>query len=304
MRTRILIAAVLMLGACAAPRRTDLRPRAPVILERFTIPDHGAIQGAALRDGLVYIYSDRETGILTEHRFDRASRTLGAPIRRAELTRSGVDALPHPTGLALAPEGTGLPTFLGDTVRRTGLIHAIDLGRALDEGDLDRAILNTALDDRASNGCRPEYVRFDPDGASGPEPERWVVASADYGDETNTLRLFAPEMLARSTRTSTPGVLIAEFPAPVFVQTLHWIDATRTLVFVQNRTAGRGYRLTFAELDRGPGGSPPDLLSFAPLDLPDPTDELEGFVMLTDRIGLMVSAVRPGNPNATLVEFD
>jgi len=301
MRTLILAVAVLLISACGQVRTvSDLRPDPPRILARQTLVGHGAIQGVATRGELIYVYSDGETGILREYTFDPAGPRLVATGRDVELTRDGFDAVPHPTGLAIAPRGSGLPTFLGDTVRRTGLIHAIDLDLALAQGDLDNAIRNTVLDDLAVNGCRPEYVRADPDGPAGPEPEQWLVASADYGDETNTLRLFDPRLLAQVTRASHPEVVAATLPAPTFVQTLHWLDEERTLVFVQNQVAGRRYRLTYASLeDMGA-----DLSRFAPLDMDEPTDELEGFVMLTDTVGLMVSAVRPGSPNATFIAFE
>ena len=303
MRIPALAAITLLLGACGAPhtgRNAQHRPDPPRILARQTLAGHGAIQGVARQGDHIYIYSDAETGILREYTFDPSGPRLVATGRAAELTRDGIDALPHPTGLAIPPDGTDLPTFLGDTVRRTGLIHAIDLEQALSDGDLDNAIRNTALDDLATNGCRPEYVRADPDGPDGPEPEQWLVATADYGDQTNTLRLLKPDMLAKATRTSHPGVLAATLPAPTFVQTLHWLDDERTLVFVQNQIAGRRYRLTYAPLDDPDA----DLAAYAPLDLDEPTDELEGFVMLTDTIGLMVSATRPGHPSATFIALD
>lgn len=295
---------LVVLAGCAggAPGRT------PSVIGRQRLAIEGSIQGAARRGDALWVYADADPGALVACSYDAASRSVSAGAVVARFTRGGVDVVPHPTGLAfgdgLAIGGGDLPTFLGDTVRQKGLIHAIDFDRMLETGTLDEAILNTCLDDRATNGCRPVYVRFDPDGAEGPAPERWVIATADYGDAGNALRLLEPTMLARATRTSAEGVLIAEFPAPTFVQNLCWIDGTRTLVFVQNRTAGRGFRLSFARFVGGPKTGSVRLEIDAPVDFEGFDEELEGFVMLGGSVGLLVSDSRAGAPNAVLIELD
>lgn len=250
----------------------------------------GAIQGVSEWNGKIYVFGDADTGVIGEYTLDRDGPALVPTGRAIRLTRDGLDALPHPTGLAFPPrDRPDLPVFLGDTVRRVGIIHAIDFERALRTGTLDGAILNSAVDDLAVNGCRPEYVRVEVDGPHG-AAARWLIATADYGDTDNAVRLYDPALLARTTRTSHPGVLVRSMPSGPFVQSLRWEDERSELVLVQNREPGLLYRLTFMRLD----GSSPIVV-----DLDEPRDELEGYLDLGDGLVLMVSATPPGKPNAS-----
>jgi hypothetical protein len=116
-----------------------------------------------------------------------------------------------------------------------------------------------------------------------------VIASSDYGPEGNEVRLYDPERLLAAERTSDEGVLLARFPCGPWVQNLHWIDSLGTLVLVQNQIEGRRYRLTFAQLETGA-----DLTNAPRVDL-EPTDELEGFVLLGGGRCLLVSSARTDN---------
>lgn len=281
---------VIMLGVLVSSAAPGLAPveRAAAfdLITRQTLDGVGAIQGVSARRGMFYILGDADTGVIREFTLDRDGPSLKPTGRAIRLTVNGLDALPHPTGLAFPPDDRpDLPVFLGDTVRRMGVIHAIDFDRALETGTLDGAILHTIVDDLAVNGCRPEYARVDEDGEA-----RWLIATADYGDTDNAVRLYDPDLLARATRTSHPGVLVRSMPSGPFVQSLRWEDERSELVLVQNREPGLLYRLSFMPLD---GSSP------AVVDLDEPRDELEGYIDLGDGLALMVSAVGPGKPNAT-----
>lgn len=260
------------------------------LITRQTLDSVGAIQGVSERRGMLYILGDADTGVIREFTLDRHGPALRPTGRAIRLTVNGLDALPHPTGLAFPPDDRpDLPVFLGDTVRRMGVIHAIDFDRALETGTLDGAILHTIVDDLAINGCRPEYVRVDEDRPDG-LAHRWLIATADYGDTDNAVRLYDPDLLARATRTSHPGVLIRTLPSGPFVQSLRWDDERSELVLVQNREPGLLYRLSFMPLD---GSSP------AVVDLDEPRDELEGYIDLGEGLTLTVSATAPGRPNAS-----
>lgn len=243
-------------------------PEGAVVLgQSQTVPDLGEGQGAAVRDGFVYLYGDAETGVIREYRCEADEAGAIAQLvptgRAVRLTAGGDDIIPHPTGLTFHPE---FGTFLGDTVRGKGTIYHIDWDAALSDGTLDRAVLNVAHDDLAVNGCRPEFVRVG---------ERWLVATADYGDRDNALRLYDPKRLAEAALTSQDGVLVARQPCPPFVQSMYYDDPTRRLVLAQNQIAGLRYRLTLYAVD--------DMSTVEPIsmvDLPQPTDELEGFCML------------------------
>lgn len=267
-----------MLQLTPAPPAAAERPRLR-LLGCQTLQGLGSTQGVDYRDGRVYVFGDAETGVIREFEpcgCETAPRleTTGRCIR---LTCGGENLLPHPTGLTHHPQ---FGTFLGDTVRQRGVIWRIDWDRALRDGCLDRAIVNRCEDDEAVNGCRPEFVHVG---------GRTLVASSDYGPAGNEVRLYDPTTLGRVSRTSE-GCVVARFPCGPWVQGLHWIDKTSTLVLVQNQVAGLRYRLTFVRL-----GESLDGRVTATVDLANPDDELEGFTLLDGGRALLVSSSRQDN---------
>lgn len=262
----IAVAAILActLGCRTTGRAGDAGSFSVEILRTRTIPDLGAGQGIAIINGRIYLYGDAETGVVREYTFDRSTLDLIPTGRTVRLTRSGQDIVPHPTGLTHHPDSG---TLLGDTVNRIGVIWSIDLERALTDGTLDHAIRNQTVDDAARNGTRPEFVR-----TTG----RWLVATADYGNTGNELRLYRPENLSVASRTSAPGVMSSRAPGPDLVQSLHWHDASGLLFAARNITPGLGYRITAVRLDPDDGG---DILAWS-IDLSTPTDELEGLAII------------------------
>ena len=259
---------------------------------RQTIEGVGAAQGLVVHNGFIYVFGDAETGVIREY---RVAWTGGEPRlaytgREILCTVDGVDVAPHPTGLTFHPE---LGCYLGDTVKRVGTIFKIDFDRALAGGTLDGAILNRIDDDAAVNGTRPEFVEH------GGE---WFIATADYGDIDNQLRLYDPEGLAAASATSEPGVLVQAMPTGAFVQSMRWLPASGYLVLAQNQIAGLLYRLTFVPLAEA---RERDDARFPVIDIDGPNneldDELEGWAPLADARGgrdgwfVMVSAMREDN---------
>lgn len=243
-----------------------------------TVPGLGKAQGVTIRDDRVLLYGDATTGVLTE-RVLQGTR-LSPPTRQATLTVAGQNVLNHPTGLAIHP---GLPTFLGNTVTATkqGRIYTIDLERLLSEGTADHALLNDCVDDLAVQGSRPEYVRLG---------NRWLLATSDYGPGPNYIRLYDPARLARAHKTSEPGILIQKTPCGPWVQNLHWIDETHTLVIIQNITEGRQWRLTLI-----PDLTAPDFRTGKIIDIPNHNDELEGFSLAHRGLSLFITSSREHN---------
>lgn len=231
-----------------------------------TADNLGAGQGAAIIDNRLYLYGDAETGVIREYDLNAARNGELKPTGRVVLlTHNGRDIIPHPTGFTHHPEHG---TFIGNTVAGKGTIFMIDWNQALADGNLDHAVINIINDDLAANGCRPEFVPFE---------GRWLIATADYGNENNALRLYDPTALANASHTSEPAVLVDSLPCGRYVQTLHWCEDLQSLVLIQNQIAGLRYRLTFTPPT---SGTLSDLRDFTPLDLPHPTDELEGFAWL------------------------
>ena len=252
----------------------------PLTLVRHqTLPGLGAAQGVTYHRGLVYIYGDAETGVIREYRLVVSpGPRLVETGRVIRLTRGGEDLLSHPTGLTFHPK---YGCFLGDTFKRVGRIFRIDFNRALADGNLDNAVLGMTLDDAAVNGTRPEFVLHD---------GRWLLATSDYGPRPNFVRFYDPVRLATARRTSEPGVEVRRVPCGPFVQNLHFVKHSGRLVLIQNQVAGLRWRFT-PVVDIGAA----DYRGLKPIDLPRPTDELEGGTTLGPTFAVYVSAMRDDN---------
>lgn len=279
LRTRILLVSLVWLTASAGFLQAA-DPVGPVaglhpVAHRLTAEDIGYGQGVFLNDGKIYLYGDGETGIIREFNWSAETPHSLQPTGKViKLTRNGEDIAPHPTGLTHHPE---IGTFLGDTVNQTGVIYHIDWKLAVKDGNLDQAVKNMVVDDLAFNGTRPEFVKIG---------ERWLIATADYGEEGNELRLYDPERLKVVSRASSAGVLVHKQPCGPFVQTVEWVPELETLALVQNQIAGLRYRLTFAVWDDD------DLTAdfSQPFDLAEPRDELEGWGYLGNGWSLYLSS--------------
>jgi hypothetical protein len=252
-----------------------------------TLPGIGAGQGVRVIDDKAYFYGDKDIGVVRET-VVAPDGTVTPTGRDIQLTRRGEDVLSHPTGLAFHPE---IGCFIGSTVARKGTICFIDWPRALADGNLDNAVLNTLIDDAAVNGTRPEFVRVG---------NRWLIATSDYGDAENRVRLYDPEKLKTASRTSEPGVLVDSFPCDSFVQDIAWIDSAGLLVLVQNTTEGLGWRLTFVDLEKSLAASKSVVVGRFDLA---PTDELEGFDLLPSGLAVLVSASGKDNVRSARVEI-
>jgi hypothetical protein len=273
------LAALLLAGgcshswdACGEVYCLDVKP-----------PQHvsgvGAAQGVDVRDGRVWIIGDADTGVARA--FDPAAGgDLAFAGTEIALTVNGENRAPHPTGLSWQP---GMPTFLGNTVADRGTILLLDWDVAEAGGTLDGAIINSVSDDAAYNGSRPELVWAD---------NRWLVASADYGNDGNELRFYDPDFLVSASSTDDANVLVARMPAPPFVQSLHYWAAQDVLILVQNRKAGDGWKLTFVDLAASVAAG--DLVVVDELE-PGAPGELEGLHFLGASRVLMVTSSRANN---------
>src|SRR5262249_11984347 len=146
------------------------------------------------------------------------------------LRKNDKPLLVHPTGLTWHQKWG---TFLGDTVNRKAIIYRLDWEKALADGNLDRAVLSVIEDDAANNGCRPEFLN-----TGG----RDYLATADYGDVRPEIRLYDPEKLLLSGRSSAPGVVAARILCGSFNQNLHWDPQRGQITCIQNVIAGRGWQ--------------------------------------------------------------
>ena len=239
-----------------------------------TLEGVGAAQAVTVWDGLVYIMGDADTGVIKAYTLEPGEGDTPPRLvetgRTIRMTNHGEDWLRHPTGLAIHPvDGPSSGVWMGDTVRKLGVLYLIDWARARKDGTLDRAIVHTVIDDLSRDGAHPSWVR---------DGDRWLLATADYGPEGNTIRLYDPDRLREVNRTSAPGVLVKSIPCGPFVQGIRWLDGaggTRgRLVLIQNVTPGLGYRLTVVD----PAAA--DARTLPSIDIITPEDELEGWTPL------------------------
>jgi hypothetical protein len=136
----------------------------------FTIDSLGACQGISWLHGKAYLYGDREVGM---------------------------------TGLAVHGKD---PVFMGNSVlldkatnRWKAVIYCIDWPGLQRTGTLDNGnLLNVIDDDACIQGTRPEYVEYG---------HKWYVATADYGNKGNEVRLYDPAVLQHAAKTTDKGVV-------------------------------------------------------------------------------------------------
>ncbi len=244
----------------------------------------GACQGIAVRDGRIYAYGDvysvkPRVGVIREYDMD-----LNPTGREIWLRQADRPVIIHPTGLTWDDRWG---TLLGDTVNKKARIYRIDWQRAWSDGNLDSAVLDVIDDDAAINGCRPTFVTIN---------GRKLIATADYGEVHPEIRLYDPELLLKSHRSSAPGVEVYRMLCGPFNQNLHWDADNRRLTCVQNVIEGRGWRLDVIDLEKG--------LAFGRVDGPGirlksftfpPHDELEGYWPIDRDRALFVTSRRDGN---------
>src|SRR5438445_29618 len=113
--------------------------------QSFSIDSLGACQGASYQEGRLFLYGDREVGMVREYKMDHDSLAwLGKEYR---LTLHDTDLINHPTGIAWN-NGQG-PTFMGNSIRLNkegtlwkAMIYCIDWKGLLNTGTLDGHLLN------------------------------------------------------------------------------------------------------------------------------------------------------------------
>ncbi|ADB42189.1 hypothetical protein [Spirosoma linguale] len=251
-----------------------------------TVDSLGACQGVSVQSGKVYLYGDREVGMIRTYTVEKGALTYTG--QEIKLTEGGRDVINHPTGIAY---NATTPTFIGNSIRLNpegtkwrAVIYAVNWAGLLKTGTLDGNLLNTIEDDACIQGTRPEYVQYQ---------NKWYVATADYGDKANEVRLYDPSRLATAKKTSEPGVVVKKFTCSPWVQNLHWIPSKGILVLIQNQIEGRRWRFTFVDLKKSIESGQQQVINTIDVDK---ADELEGFTLLDDsKTGIAVTSSRSNN---------
>ena len=252
----------------------------------FTLDSLGACQGISRQNDKYFLYGDREVGVMREYKLGKD--TLLNQHKEYRFTIDGKNVIKHPTGIARQP---GMPTIVGNSVRQNAegtlwkaVLYSIDWDGFLNKGTLDGNLISTIEDDACIQGSRPEYVKY---------KGKWYVATSDYGNKQNEVRLYDPEALKTASKTSEKGVLFKKFKCSPWVQTLHWDEKTGNLILVQNQIEGRKWRLSFLDLEKSIESGEEAVLKVLE---PDLQDELEGFTFTEDsKKGIAVSSSRKNN---------
>ncbi|MBI2284127.1 MAG: hypothetical protein HYU71_10490 [Bacteroidetes bacterium] len=265
------------------------------ITKSQSIDSLGACQGVSYQNGRIFLYGDREIGVIREYKESGDSlQYLNNEIR---LTIAGQDLINHPTGMAV--QGN-LPVFIGNSVRLNAegslwkaVIYQVNWEGLQQTRTLDGNLVSTIDDDTCIQGTRPEYVQYQ---------DKWYVATADYGGKANEVRLYDPVALAKAKKTSEKGVLVKKFSCSPWVQNLLWIPEKKQLVLIQNQVEGRKWRFTYVDLDRSIASGKEVVLRV--VDIDERADELEGFAFTGSlNNGIGVSSSRRNNVNRMQVNW-
>jgi hypothetical protein len=252
----------------------------------LTIDSLGACQGVSYQKGRLFLYGDREFGMIREYALSGDS--LVYLNKEYALTEKGADVINHPTGIAWNGHS---PTFIGNSIRLDSagtkwraVIYCVNWNGLLNTGSLDSNLLNTIEDDACIQGTRPEYVQY---------KGKWYVATADYGNKGNEVRLYDPALLQHAKKTSEKGILVKKFTCTPWVQNLHWIPKKNMLVLIQNQIEGRKWRFTYVDFIKSVETGTQQVLKVVETDR---ADELEGFTFLNNEMkGIAVSSSRKNN---------
>lgn len=292
---------LLVSAFCAAPAgKPDGTPSVHEVIDpgkpemqlshSFTVDSLGACQGISWQKGKAYLYGDREVGMIRE--FDLTGDSLLYTGKEYRLTLHDTDVINHPTGLAIHGKE---PVFMGNSVlldRATNswkaIIYCIDWPGLQHTGRLDGGVLKNVIEDDACiQGTRPEYVEYN---------HKWYVATADYGNRANEVRLYDPAVLEHAKKTTDKGVLYKKFTCGPWVQNMQWIASKGLLLLIQNQVEGRKWRFTFVDLNKSLESGKAEVVKV--VDSIDRGDELEGFSFLsTLSKGVAVTSSRKGNVN-------
>jgi hypothetical protein len=265
------------------------------ITQSYSVDSLGACQGVSYQNGKVFLYGDRETGVIREYQL--AGDSLMYRNREMKLTINDSDIINHPTGLAYHDKK---PVFIGNSIRLNkegtlwkAVIYYIDWEGLQRTGTLDGNLLSTIEDDTCIQGTRPEYVQY---------KKKWYVATADYGDKANEVRLYDPALLKKAKKTSEEGVLYKKVTCTPWVQNLHWMADKGILVLIQNQVEGRRWRFTYLDLAKSIADGKQSVIKVIDIDR---SDELEGFTFLNNYSqGIAVTSSRKNNVNRMEVVDD
>ena len=264
------------------------------ITHAYTLDSLGACQGISYQKGRIFLYGDREVGVIREYAL--VGDSLQYLQKQMKLTVDGKNLINHPTGIAYNGNEN---VFIGNSIRLNkegtlwkAMIYCVNWKGLQRTGNLDGNLINTIEDDTCIQGTRPEYVQY---------KHKWYVATADYGNKANEVRLYDPVLLSKVKKTSEKGVLVAKFTCSPWVQNLIWVPGKEILVLIQNQIEGRRWRFTYVDLNKSIESGHEEVIKVVDLDR---NDELEGFTFLNiPALGIAVTSSRKNNANTLQIHW-
>ena len=255
------------------------------VVDSLTADSLGACQGVSIQNGQVYLYGDREVGVIRNYTLENNS--LQFTGREIKLTIDGKDIINHPTGFA---HNKTNKVFIGNSSRLNAEgtawkanIFYINWKKLKKTGDLKKKLIREIDDDACIQGTRPEFIRY---------KEKQFIATSDYGNKGNEVRLYDYKKMKRVSKTSSPGVLVHKFSCSPWVQNLKWVPEKGVLILIQNQIEGRYWRFTFLDLEKSILTGKEQVINTINIDKPS---ELEGFDLLDLNTGIAVTSSRKNN---------
>ena len=133
------------------------------ISQSFSIDSLGACQGVSYINGSLYLYGDREKGVIRKFSLYGEDSIIDLH-QETGLTIKGIDIINHPTGIAYHKK---LPVFIGNSIRLNSegtkwraVIYQVDWENLIKTGSLDGNLISEIEDDACIQGTRPEYVEY------------------------------------------------------------------------------------------------------------------------------------------------
>ena len=287
-----IISAIIIILIVVLPSSTTVIEMS--VTYSHTIDSLGACQGVSYQNGKVFLYGDREVGVIKEYKI--SGDTLVAMNKEMKLTLHDTDVINHPTGIAYHAD---YPVFIGNSIRLNkegtlwrAVIYCIDWKGLQRTGTLDGNLRNTIQDDTCIQGTRPEYVQY---------KKKWYVATADYGNKVNEVRLYVPAILKNAKKTSDKNVLYKKFTCTPWVQNLYWVAEKGILILIQNQIEGRKWRFTYVDLEKSIDAGIASVIKVIDIDR---NDELEGFTFLNNyKRGIAVTSSKKNNVNMVVANW-
>lgn len=265
------------------------------VQKTFTVDSLGACQGVFVNKGKLYLYGDREVGVLRSYKFRNGRlKFLG---HETKLVAENRDVINHPTGIAVDP-ASGM-AYIGNSSRMNAAgtlwkaeIFMVDWEKLTASRTMDGVDFKAIEDAAAVQGTRPELVN---------DKGINYVATSDYGPKNNQVRLYDISKLSAAEKTSGPGILQNQFTCTPWVQNLHFLPERNWLVLVQNQVEGRYWRLTFVDLKKSLETGRQHVISEVNLNNPS---ELEGFAMLNRTTAVAVTSSKTNNVSILKIKVE